>query len=183
MATNESTPDQDDIQVRLKNANEECQRLREENNRLRDMLGMDYFLPNHTVAQTTPVTMPALIATSEVHTPERKIALFGNLFRGREDVFAIRWEGKGGKSGYSPAGAMDWRAIHAAKPEDRKRVGRKTRILQPLTDEVIKNHLTGRQTIGIYPLPPNETASRGLFRVANSTPSLASLRRPMPARN
>jgi len=65
--------------------------------------------------------------------------------------------GKGGKSGYLPAGEMDWHAIHAAKPEDRKKVGRKTRILQPLTDEVIKNHLTGKQTVGIYPLLPDET--------------------------
>jgi hypothetical protein len=54
MATNESTPDQDDIQVRLKNANEECQRLREENNRHRDMLGMDYMrLP--AIAGTVPL--------------------------------------------------------------------------------------------------------------------------------
>lgn len=157
MATNDRTPDQGDIQVRLKEAHEECQRLREENDRLRAMLGMDHFPPNQTVAQTTPVTKPPLIATVEAYTPERKIALYRNLFRGREDVFAIRWEGKGGKSGYSPAGTMDWRAIHAAKPEDRKRVGRKTRILQPLTDEVIKNHLTGKQTIGIYPLLPDET--------------------------
>jgi hypothetical protein len=52
---------------------------------------------------------------------------------------------------------MDWHAIYAAKPEDRKKVGRKTRILQPLTDEVIKNHLTGKQTVGIYPLLPDET--------------------------
>jgi len=82
---------------------------------------------------------------------------FESCFHGREDVFAFRWEGKGGKSGYSPAGSMDWRAIHAAKPEDRKRVGRKTRILQPLTDDAIRNHLTGKQTIGIYPLLPDET--------------------------
>ena len=52
---------------------------------------------------------------------------------------------------------MDWHAIQVAKPEDRKKVGRKTRILQPLTDEVIKNHLTGKQTVGIYPLLPDET--------------------------
>jgi hypothetical protein len=52
---------------------------------------------------------------------------------------------------------MDWRAIHTAKPEDRKRVGRKTRILQALTNEVIKNHLTGKQTIGIYTLLLDET--------------------------
>jgi superfamily II DNA or RNA helicase len=154
MPTSDRTPDQDEPHLRLKEAHEECRRLREENDRLRAMLGVD---PNHTTRQTTAFTKPSVVATSEVYTPERKIALFRSLFRGREDVFAIRWEGSGGKSGYSPAGAMDWRAIHAAKLEDRKRVGRKTRILQPLTDEVIKNHLTGKQTIGIYPLLLDET--------------------------
>src|SRR6266404_7934876 len=157
MATNDRTPDQDDIQVRLKEAHEECQRLREENDRLRAMLGMDHSLPNQTVAQTTPVTKPALSATTELYTPEIKIALYRNLFRGREDVFAIRWEGKGGKSGYSPAGIMDWRAIHVARPEERKKVARKTRMLQPLTDDAIRNHLTGKQTVGIYPLLPDDT--------------------------
>jgi len=34
------------------------------------------------------------------------LALFRSLFRGREDVYAVRWE-KGGMSGYSPAGIMD----------------------------------------------------------------------------
>jgi len=151
------TPGQDDIQVRLKTAQEECHRLREENDRLRAILGIDRSLPNKPVSQAVSGTKPSSIATSEVYTPEKKIALFRNLFHGREDVFALRWEGKGGKSGYSPAGSMDWRAIHAAKPEDRKRVGRKTRVLQPLTDDEIRNHLTGKRTIGIYPLLPDET--------------------------
>ncbi len=157
MTINGHTPGQDDIQVRLKTAQEECHRLREENERLRAILGIDHPLPSKPVSQAVSVTKPSSIATSEVYTPEKKIALFRNLFHGREDVFALRWEGKGGKSGYSPAGSMDWRAIHAAKPEDRKRVGRKTRILQPLTDDAIRNHLTGKQTIGIYPLLPDET--------------------------
>ena len=90
-------------------------------------------------------------------TPERKVALFRSLFRGREDVYAVRWEGKSGKSGYSPAGVMDWRAIHAARPEERKKVSRETRALQPLTDSAIRDHLTGKQTIGVYPLLPDET--------------------------
>ena len=90
-------------------------------------------------------------------TLEKKISLFRSLFRAREDIYAIRWEGKGGKSGYSPAGVMDWRAIHAAKPEERKKVTRKTRTLQPLTDRAIRDHLTGKQTIGVYPLLPDET--------------------------
>jgi hypothetical protein len=68
----------------------------------------------------------------------------GSLFRGREDVYAIRWERKDSQSGYSPAGVMDWRAIHAAKPEERKKVARKTRMLQPLTDDAIRDHLTGK---------------------------------------
>jgi len=141
----------------LKQVLEECKRLREENERLRAMLGMNHSTTNQTPSQSSPNLKPSLQSLGEVYTPERKIALFRNLFRGREDVFAIRWEGKGGKSGYSPAGAMDWRAIHAAKPEDRKSVGRKTRILHPLTDDVIENHLRGKQTIGIYPLLPDET--------------------------
>lgn len=130
------TTGQDDIQVRLKTTQEECNRLREENERLRAILGIDHSLPGKPASQAVSVTKPSSIPASEVYTPEKKIALFRNLFHGREDVFALRWEGKGGKSGYSPAGSMDWRAIHAAKPEDRKRVGRKTRILQPLTDDV-----------------------------------------------
>jgi hypothetical protein len=52
---------------------------------------------------------------------------------------------------------MDWRAIHAARPEDRKKGARKTRMLHPLSDDAIRNHLTGKQTLGIYPLLPDET--------------------------
>ena len=36
-------------------------------------------------------------------TPSEKIDLFRSLFRGREDVYALRWQNqKTGKSGYSP---------------------------------------------------------------------------------
>jgi hypothetical protein len=52
---------------------------------------------------------------------------------------------------------MDWRAIHAANPTERKKIARKTRMLLPLTNDAIRKHLTGRQTIGIYPLLPDET--------------------------
>jgi superfamily II DNA or RNA helicase len=51
---------------------------------------------------------------------------------------------------------MDWRAIHAASPEERKRIARKTRMLLPLTNDAIRKHLTGKQTLGIYPLLPDE---------------------------
>jgi hypothetical protein len=121
------------------------------------MLGINQSTPKEPVPQAVPVPNLSSTTRSGVSTPEEKISLFRNLFRGREDVFATRWEGKGGKSGYSPAGIMDWRAIHVARPEERKKVPRKTRMLQPLTDDAIRNHLTGKQTVGIYPLLPDDT--------------------------
>jgi superfamily II DNA or RNA helicase len=154
---NSRMPDQDNIQERLKTVQEECRRLREENANLRAMLGINQSPPIEPVPQAVPIPNLSSTTRSGVCTPEEKISLVRNLFRGREDVFAIRWEGKGGKSGYSPAGITDWRAIHAARPEERKKVARKTRILQPLTDDAIRNHLTGKQTVGIYPLLPDDT--------------------------
>jgi len=138
---------------------EQCKRLREENARLRAMLG----IPESVGAGTASVSHADVSATDssksggDLSTPEGKITLFRNLFRGREDVYAVRWEGKEGKSGYSPAATMDWRAINAARPEERQRVARKTRMLLPLTAEVIRKHLTGKKTVGIYPLLPDET--------------------------
>ena len=41
--------------------------------------------------------------------PEAKVRLFRALFRGREDVYARRYvSAKSGKSGYSPACAVEW---------------------------------------------------------------------------
>jgi hypothetical protein len=71
-------------------------------------------------------------------------------------MYAKRWV-KSGNSGYAPAAIMDWNAIRAAKPEDRKRAARKTRSLIPLTDQAVRDHLEGKSTIGVYSLPPDET--------------------------
>ena len=149
--------DQGNTQERLETAQEECHRLREENAHLRAMLGINQPFPNEAVLQAAQAANVSSSSKSSVSTPEEKISLFRNLFRGREDIFAVRWEGKSGKSGYSPACIMDWRAIHIARPEERKKVARKTRMLQPLTDDAIRNHLTGKHTVGIYPLLPDDT--------------------------
>ena len=121
------------------------------------MLGIQNSATKEIASPESNVVDRPNVTVSEVFTPDKKIALFRSLFHGREDVYAVRWEGKGGKSGYSPAGVMDWRAIHAARPEERKKVARKTRTLQPLTDSAIRDHLTGKQTVGVYPLLPDET--------------------------
>lgn len=141
----------------MRSVQEECRRLREENSRLRAMLGLPQSRGDVVAPQTDVSSVDSRKSFGGVWTPEEKITLFQSLFRGREDVYAVRWEGKGGKSGYSPAAAMDWRAINAAPPGERKRIARKTRILLPLTSDVIRQHLTGKRTVGIYPLLPDET--------------------------
>ena len=37
----------------------------------------------------------------------QNLEIFKSLFKGREDVFAIRWE-RDGKIGYMPAYILDW---------------------------------------------------------------------------
>ena len=56
-----------------------------------------------------------------------------------------------------PRADRDWKAYSGSKPEDRRKVDRKTRKYWPLTDDVIRQHLTGKLTVGIYPLLLDET--------------------------
>ncbi len=102
-------------------------------------------------------TIEVLSSDERQERARRRIALFRSLFRGREDVYARRWEGPDGRSGYSPAAQKDWKAINRSRPEERKKVDQKTRKYFPLTDSVIENHLLGKETIGVYPLLVDET--------------------------
>ena len=126
---------------------EQCRRLEEENQRLRALLTENGItLPVASAIEALPQSSPV---RSTLKT-EDKIALFRSLFRGREDVYAQRWESPDGRSGYSPKTERDWKAYYAAKPEHRKRVDKETRTGIPLTDEAIHAHLTGTETLGVY---------------------------------
>ncbi|MBE0660226.1 MAG: DEAD/DEAH box helicase family protein, partial [Bryobacteraceae bacterium] len=140
----------------LKAALAECARLNAENARFRSILAAHDLLPK--LAEEDPV-VKSLESSTGIHNgspPRAKLQLFKSLFRGREDIYALRWE-RGEKHGYAPAADMDWNAIHAAPPDKRKQVARKTRILRPLTDAAIRDHLEGKATIGIYPLLADKT--------------------------
>ncbi|MHB8551746.1 MAG: TOTE conflict system archaeo-eukaryotic primase domain-containing protein, partial [Acidiferrobacterales bacterium] len=86
-----------------------------------------------------------------------KIALFRRLFRGRTDVYPVRWESKStGKRGYAPACANEWRAGICEKPRIKcSDCGH--RLLIPVSDPVIYDHLAGEHTIGVYPLLSDDT--------------------------
>ena len=124
--------------------------LQAENARLVALLearGIEWRLPLETPADLASGTVEQLQLT-----PDQKVALFRRLFRGRTDVFPVRWESKtSGKSGYSPACANEWRAGICEKPRI-KCSDCGNRDLRSLTDLAIYRHLSGELTLGVYPL-------------------------------
>jgi superfamily II DNA or RNA helicase len=85
-----------------------------------------------------------------------KLRLFRDLFRGREEVFAVRWENhRRGRSGYSPRCANEWQHGVCGKPK--VRCGEcANQAFVALDDRQLLAHLQGRQVIGIYPLLPDD---------------------------
>ena len=108
-------------------------------------------VPTASVQEPAPEAPRPSLSTAE------KVALFRRLFRGRTDVYPVRWAGKiSGKSGYAPACANEWRADVCEKP--RIKCGDCShRLLVPLSDSVIYDHLAGKQTVGVYPLLEDDT--------------------------
>ena len=99
----------------------------------------------------------------QLSSPGEKIALFRSLFRGREDVCPRRFESpKTGKSGYAPACANEWVRGICEKPRVKCAECPNRRFL-PVTDEVIRWHLSGRDdagqpfVAGVYPMLLDET--------------------------
>jgi len=84
------------------------------------------------------------------------INIFKALFKGREDVFAVRWE-KGNKSGYMPAYFYDPYRFRVHKINGGTFQNFTEKSYLKLTDEQIQKHLEGFHHIGIYPLLQDNT--------------------------
>ena len=99
----------------------------------------------------------------QTSSAEAKIALFRSLFRGREDVYARRFESrKTGRAGYAPACANEWVRGVCEKPRIKCAECPNRRFL-PAADDVIRWHLSGADAegqpfvAGVYPLLQDET--------------------------
>ena len=129
--------------------------LRKENDRLIALLEanrIDWRFPPNPPDPPDSTPNSSLDEVTSTLGSREKIALFRRLFQGRTDVYPIRWESKtSGKSGYSPACANEWRAGVCEKPRIKcSDCGH--RLLIPLSDAAIHEHLTGKRTLGVYPL-------------------------------
>jgi superfamily II DNA or RNA helicase len=93
---------------------------------------------------------------SDSFSPEQKIAIFRNLFRGRTDIFANRWQNQRGRSGYSVACDNEWVQGICNKPRI-KCLDCTHRQFSELNDQIIYRHLAGQQVVGLYPLLQDST--------------------------
>lgn len=88
-----------------------------------------------------------------------KISLFMSLFRGRDDVYAKRWENpKKGTIGYSPACYNEWKPGICQKAKT-KCTDCKHKDFLALNEKVIDDHLRGLGNFvaGIFPMLLDET--------------------------
>jgi superfamily II DNA or RNA helicase len=86
-----------------------------------------------------------------------EIYIFKSLFKGREDVFAVRWD-KDNKGGYMPAYRYDPYLYRIHKMKGGTFQNYKDKTYLQLTDTEVKKHLNGEQLIGVYPLLIDNTS-------------------------
>ena len=101
--------------------------------------------------------LPTLINNQS--DPEKKVKLFMSLFKGRDDVYAKRWENKKkGTTGYSPSCLNEWKSELCRKLTG-KCADCPNKAYAVLDERVISDHLRGRNNLvaGIYPLCLDET--------------------------
>ena len=149
----------------------ECQRLSAENEKLRQEIERlkHMMLPSSTdkqqigsieyPSQATISTdqgyclqdSPSVFVTKE-SSLSQKIDLFRSLFRGRDDVYARRFESKKSqKAGYAPACRNDWKPGICPKPKIRCQDCHYKDYLA-INDQVIEEHFRGKTVVGLYPL-------------------------------
>lgn len=86
-----------------------------------------------------------------------QVLLFRSLFHGRQDVYARYWE-KGDKHGYSPAYKFNWQEFMVHKAKGGTIVTFEHKTTEPLTIDILREHLEGTRAIGLYPLLSDNTS-------------------------
>jgi len=92
-------------------------------------------------------------------SPQEKIDIFKNLFRGRKDVFAMHWEKADcSAKGYTPVCLNEWKRGICYKLQRRKCKDCPHKKYVGLNEYYIDQHLRGNKVFGIYPLLDNNTS-------------------------
>ena len=77
---------------------------------------------------------------------KKNIDLYKSIFRGRNDVYAVR-RVKDGRSGYMPAYKVDWTDYNKHKAQGCTFKDYKNKEYLPFDNSAIEGHLSGKETI------------------------------------
>ena len=132
-----------------------CEALQKENAELKSLLHshkIAYVFEGDKaeVSPYSPIVFPLVQLTLD-----GKVRLFRSLFRGREDVYARRWQSRTtGKGGYQPVCINEWRSGKCDKKRY-KCAECPSRNFAPLSDGAVYKHLEGKSedcldVIGLY---------------------------------
>jgi superfamily II DNA or RNA helicase len=145
----------------------ENSRLIKENDRLKAQLEITMRKPSENqIAESTgeknmlgdePTGSTSFSAVNYASDSISKIKLFMSLFKGRDDVYAEKWQSKKkATSGYSPVCLNQWQVGLCGKPKTScSRCA--NQLYAALDEQVIENHLRGSIVAGIYPMLIDET--------------------------
>ena len=79
-----------------------------------------------------------------------------SLFKGRENVYAKRWQNRANRTGYAPVCRNEWKSGICRKPAV-KCINCLHQSYDALDEKIIKPHLRGNIVVGLYPLCQDET--------------------------
>ena len=154
-----------DIDIRIRKAQAELRCLEKQQREILEKIRL-LRLQKSQSAENLNFLESAKPKVTNLSSQKEKISLFRSLFKGREDVFPIRWENlKKEINGYQPGCKNEWVTGICEKPKIRC-MDCNHREFIPLSDDIIANHLRGLDaskpvkqdfTIGVYPLLSDET--------------------------
>lgn len=156
----------DNLQEQYDALLKETEALRKENAEMKALLfehGLSYE-PHDKGKKGGIVSLYSPIAFPPVNLgKEERVALFRSLFRGREDVYANRWQGKDGKGGYKPDCINERRPGYCNKKQYKCAVC-PNRNFRPLGYNEICNHLLGKaencsDVVGLYAIMTDNTCA------------------------
>lgn len=119
-------------------------------------------LRSELVGAGTPTSLPLCLSNPVggrvPETPTEKVKLFRSLFRGRTDVFPVRFVSKKtGNPGYAPACSNKWEPQLCLLRSGGKCADCTNQAFIRVDDQVVIDHLRGRHVVGCYPLLDDES--------------------------
>ena len=132
--------------------------LKEENEALEAKLALGEPLDSRSSREGVPQNAAEAKPSSHIDAiadPAEKIRLFMSLFKGRDDLYAKKWESREGRFGYAPVCLNEWNPGLCRKPEVKCAICTH-KSYAALDEKVIDAHLRGKLVAGIYPLRQDE---------------------------